>query len=56
MVSEYTAKFEAIDGLGNSLNLLVKPNTDMDGTFRAWDIDEKEFIAVNGWNYSFIGI
>ncbi len=31
------------------LHLLVKPETDFDGRFRAWDCDEQEFITVNGW-------
>ena len=32
-----------------SLFLLVKPDTDFDSTFKAWDTDEQEFITVNGW-------
>lgn len=32
-----------------TLFLLVKPDADFDGRFKAWDIDEQEFIAVNGW-------
>ena len=31
------------------LFLLVKPNTEYEGTFRAWDMDNQEFISVNGW-------
>jgi len=31
------------------LFLLVKPDTDYDDTFRAWDTDAQEFIRVNGW-------
>ena len=34
------------------LYLLVKPGTDFDSTFRAWDTDNQEFIRVNGWLYS----
>ena len=33
------------------LYLLVKPGTDFDGTFRAWDTDAQEFVLVNGWNF-----
>lgn len=31
------------------LNLLVKPDADLDGTFRAYDQDECEWLKVNGW-------
>jgi hypothetical protein len=36
-----------------SLNLLVKPETDLDGCFKAWDMDEQEFIRINGWLFTF---
>jgi hypothetical protein len=36
-----------------SLVLLVKPETDLDGTFRAWCVDGQEFIHVNGWLFAF---
>jgi hypothetical protein len=42
---------ESSDGL-HDLYLLVKPGTDFDDTFRAWDTDNQEFISVNGWLYS----
>ena len=35
------------------LYLLIKPGTDLDSTFRAWDTDEQELIAVNGWLFTF---
>ena len=41
---EITAEFPCV-----SLCLLIEPDTDLDGTFRAWDMDEQEFISVNGW-------
>jgi hypothetical protein len=34
--------------LGN-LFLLVKQNTDLKGTFKAWNMDKQEFVYVNGW-------
>lgn len=34
------------------LNLLVKPDADTDGTFKAWDTEEREFILVNGWLFN----
>lgn len=36
-----------------SLHLLVKPKTDLDDCFRAWDCDNQEYIKVNGWLFSF---
>jgi hypothetical protein len=35
------------------LNLLVQPGVDYDDCFKAWDMDEQEFILVNGWLFSF---
>ncbi|MES2903310.1 MAG: hypothetical protein V4696_03915 [Pseudomonadota bacterium] len=32
-----------------SLLLLVSPDADLDSTFRAFDVDQGEFINVNGW-------
>jgi len=37
---------------GYDLNLLVKPDADLDGTFKAWDMDEQAYIKVNGWNFT----
>jgi len=34
------------------LSLLVRPGTDFETCFRAWDIDEQEFIRVNGWLFT----
>jgi hypothetical protein len=35
-----------------TLNLLVKPETDFDDAFRAWDMDDQQFIRVNGWLFT----
>jgi hypothetical protein len=35
-----------------SLHLLIRPNTDLDSTFRAWDTDEQCWIKVNGWLFT----
>ena len=40
------------DGGEYSLALLVKPGTDFDTRFKAWDRDEQEFIRVNGWLFT----
>jgi hypothetical protein len=34
------------------LYLLVKPDTDFDGRFKAWDTDEQEFLLVSGWLFT----
>lgn len=31
------------------LELMVRPGTDFDGTFEAWDIANQEMLRVNGW-------
>lgn len=37
----------------HSLNLLIRPDTDLDSRFKAWDMDEQEFIRINGWLFTF---
>jgi hypothetical protein len=39
-----------------SLHLLIRPETDLDSTFRAWDTDKQTWIKVNGWLFSFENI
>jgi hypothetical protein len=34
------------------LYLLVKPGTDLNSQFKAWDTDEQEFISVSGWLFT----
>jgi hypothetical protein len=41
-----------MEGGGFDLNLLVKPDTDLDGPFKAWDMGEQAYIKVNGWNFT----
>ena len=53
-VKGYTREVTAVSA-DNELYLLVKPDTDFDATFRAWDTDNQEFIRVNGWLYSITG-
>lgn len=40
-------------GGGHELFLLIKPGTDLDGSFRAWDMDAQEYIKVYGWLFEF---
>lgn len=34
---------------GSNLALLVKPDTDIGDTFRAWCMDEQEYLNIQGW-------
>ena len=38
------------------LNVLVRPDTDTDGEFKAWCMDEQEFIKVSGWLFTIVEI
>lgn len=33
--------------------LLIKPDTDLDSTFVAWNTDDQEYIRINGWMFTF---
>lgn len=35
--------------LGQELNLLIQPDTDLDSTFKAFDLDALDVITVKGW-------
>ena len=35
-----------------TLELLIKPDTDLDGRFTAFDLDTSEYIRVNGWLFT----
>lgn len=37
----------------HTLSLLVMPGQDYDDTFKAWDLDEDEYVIVNGWLWTF---
>jgi hypothetical protein len=36
-----------------TLRVLIHKDTDIDSTFRAWDIDEGRFVHVFGWVWTF---
>lgn len=36
-----------------TLFLLIKPDTDLDSSFKAWDTDQQEWVKVNGWLFTF---
>lgn len=52
MAKGYTQAFEA-EGGDYVLSLLVKPGTDLDGSFTAWECDEGEYLTVHGWLFTF---
>lgn len=47
----FTLEVVAESDIG-TLFLLVKPGTDYDDVFRAWDTDEQKFVNLNGWLWS----
>ena len=47
----FTLRIEAESDY-HSLDLLVKPDADLDGTFRAFCMHERKYLNVNGWLFS----
>jgi hypothetical protein len=47
----YTREVVASGGM-HELYLLVRPDTDFNSRFLAWDTDEQEFVRVSGWLFS----
>jgi hypothetical protein len=45
----FTRPVIASSSCGQELFLLVKPDDDLDGRFKAFDRDECEMVYVNGW-------
>ena len=48
----YTVPMMADSG-AYSLECLVKPNADLDGTVTVWDRTDGSFVRLNGWLWSF---
>lgn len=48
----YTQEVHASSGEGLELHLLVKPDTDFDDHFKAWDCDAQEWLMVTGWMFT----
>ena len=40
-------------GIARDIFLLIKPNTDLDGDFRAYDTDKQDFVMVHGYQWNF---
>lgn len=45
---EYLASCDEAD-----VHIFVKPDVDLDGSFKAYDADECDFIRINGWLWTF---
>lgn len=41
-----------IEGLDGGFEGLVRPTSDLDGLFMAYDLDNAEWVRVTGWNCS----
>lgn len=48
----YTRRITA-DSSEYTLDLLVNPEADLDGRFKAFCMDELEWLKVNGWLFTF---
>ena len=48
----YTREIHLVADTGLELFLLIRPDTELNERFRAWDMDGQEFIRVNGWLFS----
>lgn len=48
----FTEEYEA-SCVQHDLRILVTPQTDLDCTFLAWDIEAGEFLNINGWLWEF---
>ena len=46
---EHYTQHIIVHGDGITLDLMVKPDTDFDDAFKAWDRDAEEYIMVAGW-------
>ena len=52
ILAGYTQEIVAFS-VEHELYLLVKPGTDLDSEFRAWDTEAQEYIRVNGWLFNY---
>ena len=53
VLAGYTREVMAYGSDGSELHLLIRPDADLDDTFKAWCCDECEWLRVHGWNYTF---
>lgn len=52
IVEGYTWNVIASGGF-EKCDLLIKPDTDLDGVFRAWDMTCQKWVHVHGYNVTF---
>lgn len=52
ILNGYTREIIADSGMDYMLHLFVKPDADLDGSFKAYDADECEWVRVSGWNFT----
>lgn len=48
----YTEQYMADGGI-YEMHISVKPGTDLDAPFKAFDHDEQRIIVLNGWMFDF---
>lgn len=52
-LDQYTKQVVAYGmNVATDLYLLVRPDTDFDSEFLAWDQEDEEFIRVRGWLFN----
>lgn len=52
ILAGYTRELIGDSGMDYTLHLFVKPDADLDGSFKAYDADECEWLMVSGWNFT----
>lgn len=52
VLAGYTVEYLA-DCDAHSMHISVRPDADLDGTFRAFDHDNQEYVHINGWLWTF---
>ena len=53
ILAGYTEEYVAEAENGTTLQILARPGNDFDSRFKVWDMDEQEYIWLNGWLFSF---
>lgn len=52
VLNGYTEEYMAYQPMFD-LCILVKPGTDFDTSFKAWDCDMQEYVNIHGWLWTF---
>ena len=48
VLAGYTEQYHCSDGTVDLL-IMIKPGTDTESRFKAWDCDEQEYLLIKGW-------